>query len=126
MFDHHGLNEKAFEFYPSLKKVRQYFETHYSAPFSLTDAAKIATLEPKHFSKLFRCKTGIGFKQWTTVVRIRMAVQLIRKGDQSLTDIAFEVGFGDYSTFERAFKNCHGLCPREFKSRLLDELADAS
>jgi hypothetical protein len=34
------FNAKAFDYYPRLNKVRKYFETDYSRPFSLEDATK--------------------------------------------------------------------------------------
>jgi len=119
-----AFNAKAFDYYPSLTKVRKHFETNYSQPISLSDAAQIAGLEAKHFGKFFCRKVGIGFKEWSTVIRVQKAMDLIRKEYQPLTDIAFAVGFQDYGTFERAFKKYTGSCPREFRRRLSDELDD--
>jgi hypothetical protein len=62
MFDRPVFNEKAFDFYPCLKKIRTEFKNDCSQPFSLAHAAAIAALEPKYFGKFFRCKVGIGFK----------------------------------------------------------------
>src|SRR5689334_15534155 len=97
-------NEKAFKYYASLKKIRTYIEHHYTQSISLPDAAELVSLEPKHFSKFFRSKVGMGFKQWLTKLRVQKAMECIQAGDQTLTEIALSVGFQDLRTFERAFK----------------------
>ena len=115
-----NFNTKAFDYYPELNRVRRHFETNHSEPMSLSDAAKIAGLEAKHFGKFFSQKVGIGFKQWSTLIRIQKAINLMRKEHRPLIDIAFANGFQDYGTFERAFKKHTGITPSEFKKNLPD------
>jgi transcriptional regulator GlxA family with amidase domain len=117
-----AFNAKAFDYYPPLHKVRQYFEYNYSQPFSLSDAANIAGLETKHFGKYFRRNVGMGFKAWTTAVRIEMAIEAMRKEHHSLTDIAFAVGFQEVRTFERAFKKHTKMTPIDFRRIVISEL----
>ena len=120
------FNAKAFDYYASLSKVRMHFETKYSQSFSLSDAAEIAGLETKHFGKFFRSKVGIGFKAWTTLIRIQFAIDLIQKQDQPLIDIAFAIGFQDLRTFERAFKKQTGLTAREFRQMVIAQMLDVA
>ena len=112
------FNAKAFDYYPTLNKVRRHFEIDYSQPMSLSDAARIAGLETKHFGKLFKRDVGIGFKEWTTRIRIQLAKDAIEKQHEPLTDIAFAVGFQDFRTFERAFKKQTELTPLQFRRRM--------
>jgi two-component system response regulator YesN len=113
------INAKAFDYYPTLKKIRRHFENNYSQSISLVEAAKIVGLETKHFGKFFHLKVGIGFKKWTTMFRVQMAMEAIQKEHQPLTDIAFAVGFRDFRTFERAFKKETGITPREFRRTVM-------
>jgi AraC-like DNA-binding protein len=89
------FNEKAFDYYASLKKIRTHVENNYSQPISLSAAAELVGLEATHFSKVFRRTVGIGFKRWLTRLRVHKAMECIERGDESLTDIAFKVGFQD-------------------------------
>src|SRR5215510_13028057 len=118
MWQHEKINSKAFDYYPSLAKVRNHFESNYSQSISLSDAATIAGVERKHFGKLFRHTVGIGFKEWTIRLRIQKAMEAIREQHQRISDIAFSVGFQDLRTFERAFKKQTGVTPREFSRRI--------
>jgi two-component system response regulator YesN len=115
------FNAKAFDYYPPLNKVRRHFETNYSQPMFLSDAARIAGLERKHFGKFFKREVGIGFKEWTTRIRIQLAIDAIQKQHQPLTDVAFAVGFQDFRTFERAFTRQTALTPLEFRKRMVSK-----
>ena len=110
-----GTNGEVFDYYPRLNRLRQYVEQSYSEPISLETAAGIAALERSYFSSYFRAKVGITFTEWLRHVRIEKAMELMKAGDFSITHIAYEVGFGDLRTFERAFKQYTRRTPREFK-----------
>jgi two-component system response regulator YesN len=118
------VNDKAFDYYASLNKIRTHVENNYSRPISLSDAAQLVGLEPKHFSKSFHQRVGIGFKQWLTSFRVQKAMECIARGDQSLTEIALMVGFEDFRTFERAFKGHTGVTPREFRAKVIGYIQD--
>jgi len=108
-------NGAAFNYYPRLKRLHQYVDQSYSEPISLKKAAGIAALESSYFSSYFRAKVGITFTDWLRQVRIRKAMKLMKGSDLSITEVAYEVGFGDLRTFERAFKQYTRRTPREFK-----------
>jgi AraC-like DNA-binding protein len=42
---------------------------------------------------------------------------LLYETKKSVTDIAFEVGFGSYSNFYRTFMRITGISPRDYQSR---------
>jgi AraC-like DNA-binding protein len=47
--------------------------------------------------------------------RLRRAARLLTEEERSITDIAFEVGFGDLSNFVRTFHRVARLSPRQFR-----------
>lgn len=116
------INAKAFDYFPILKKVRDYFEINYFEPISLKKAASIAGLEEKYFSKIFRTHVGVGFKEWTDFIRIQKAIDAMQSEDQSLTTVAFSVGFQSSTTFQRQFKKHVRMRPRDFRRALLSNL----
>jgi len=110
-----GTDQK-LDYYPRLKRLREYVEQSYSEPISLKKAAGIAALESSYFSSYFRAKVGITFTEWLRQVRVEKAMELMKAGDFSITHIAYEVGFKDLRTFERAFKKHTLRTPREFRT----------
>ncbi len=116
-----GPNGEVFDYYPRLNRLREYIEQSYSEPIPLKKAASVAALESSYFSTYFRAKVGITFTDWLRQVRIEKAMEFMKAGDFSITYIAYEVGFGDLRTFERAFKKHTRMTPKEFKKSVRPE-----
>jgi AraC-like DNA-binding protein len=109
------INAEAFHYYPPLERVYKHVITNCSEPIPLSEAASIAHLEKKYFSRLFRKNVGITFTQWKQFVRVQKAIDLMQSQHSSISDIAFSVGFGDVRSFERVFKKFTGVTPRAFR-----------
>ncbi|RPJ86822.1 MAG: AraC family transcriptional regulator [Acidobacteria bacterium] len=109
------INERAFSYYPPLKRVKEYVENNSSESISLSDAASVAAMEASYFSTFFHQKVGIPFSDWLRRVRVVRAIQMIHEQDYSICDIAFAVGFNDLRTFGRAFKRYTSLTPMNYK-----------
>ena len=118
MFDPRHIDHPIFSYDPRLEKVKRFVDDHLGGPVSLGVAADVAGLEKTYFSKFFRRKTGICFRDWLSAVRVRRALELMTARALSITEIAFAVGFRDLRTFERAVERCTGLCPSAVRNRL--------
>lgn len=118
MLDYPCPSEMAFTYYRRLSKVRSHVEANFSEPLTLDDAAAIAGLEPKYFSAYFRKKTGMCFSQWLAGYRVQQAVKRMRAADCTITEVAYDTGFQDLRTFERAFKGFLGVTPIEYKRKI--------
>jgi AraC family transcriptional regulator len=46
---------------------------------------------------------------------LRRAARLLAEGAGSISDVAFDVGFGDLSNFVRTFRRAAGVSPRRFR-----------
>ncbi len=115
------INYGAFQYYSRLKRVKEHVDQHYSEEISLEKAARIAATEKTYFSTFFRQKVGITFTDWLRQLRVAKAIEILKTRNQSICDIAFEVGFGDLRSFERAFKRYTHMTAREFKQSMLPE-----
>ncbi len=62
----------------------------------------------------FKLKTGYSIHQYILNKRLMYAKERIKDGT-SLTQLCFDCGFKDYSSFSRSFKNVFGQTPREMK-----------
>jgi AraC family transcriptional regulator len=84
-------------------------------PIGLDDGAEQAGLSPFHFLRLFRDVLGITPHQHLLRCRLRRAAGLLADGEQSVTEVAYEVGFADLSNFVRTFHRAAGVSPRDFR-----------
>lgn len=84
-------------------------------PIDLDDAASLVGLSPFYFLRLFKRVLGLTPHQYLVRSRLRHAARLLSEGNQSITEIAFDVGFGDLSNFVRTFHRAAGVSPRDFR-----------
>jgi AraC-like DNA-binding protein len=81
----------------------------------LDDAADQAGISPFHFLRLFANVLGVTPHQYLVRSRLRQAARLLASEDMPVTDIAYDVGFGDLSNFVRTFHRAAGVSPRSFR-----------
>jgi AraC-like DNA-binding protein len=81
----------------------------------LEGAAGEAGLSTFHFLRVFSAVLGVTPHQYLLRSRLRRAARLLADEDRPITDIAYEVGFGDLSNFVRTFHRAAGMSPRAFR-----------
>lgn len=100
-----------------LDEVLAYVESHLSEKLTLGDVAKHFWVSQSTITQIFRNKMGVSFYRLVIQRRLIAAKLLILEGG-SLEDVGRRVGFTDYSTFYRAFKQEFGISPRQFRKKL--------
>jgi AraC-like DNA-binding protein len=81
----------------------------------LEDAAAQAGISPFHFLRLFTGVLGVTPHQYLLRSRLRHAARRLADDDSAITDIAYDVGFGDLSNFVRTFHRAAGASPLRFR-----------
>ena len=97
-----------------LDRVLAYVETHLARKITLADVAKHFWVSQSTISQIFRNKMGVSFYRCVTQRRLIAAKSLILQG-LPLEQVNEKVGFTDYSTFYRAFKQEFGISPRQYR-----------
>ena len=59
---------------------------------------------------------GEGFSKYLSRYRIEKAKEILLSSDMLVTEIGPLVGFGDYSTFTRKFKQITGVSPSDYRN----------
>ena len=81
----------------------------------LEDAAAQAGISPFHFLRLFAGVLGVTPHQYLVRSRLRHAARRLADDDSPITEIAYDVGFGDLSNFVRTFHRAAGASPLRFR-----------
>ena len=92
-----------------------WIDAHSHTPIELDDAAGETGLSPFHFLRLFSNVLGVTPHQYLVRSRLRHAARLLPDHVRAITDIAYDVGFGDLSNFVRTFHRAAGVSPRGFR-----------
>ena len=92
-----------------------WIEANSHLEIDLEAAAGQAGISAFHFLRLFANVLGVTPHQYLVRSRLRHAARLLADKDLSVTDIAYEVGFGDLSNFVRTFHRAAGVSPSSFR-----------
>jgi AraC-like DNA-binding protein len=92
-----------------------WIDAHSHRPIDLEHAAAQAGISPFHFLRLFSSVLGVTPHQYLVRARLRHAARLLADDGTSITEVAYDVGFGDLSNFVRTFHRAAGVSPRRFR-----------
>jgi AraC family transcriptional regulator len=101
------------------RSVVQYIEENLSENISLAELAELARLSIFHFSRAFKQSFGMPPHRYHTSRRIERAKVLLAKPNQSVTEIALDMGFNDTSSFTAAFRRLVGRTPTDYRRRVV-------
>ena len=108
------------------REIIAWVEQHYTEPITLESLAERFFLSKGHLNSLFRQATGVTVKAYVQTKRLNHVHMLLAAGVPA-AQAASRTGFGDYTTFYRAYVRAFGQTPSEARrGRARDSLlADA-
>ena len=99
----------------ALQKALDHIDQHYREGIDQKDLAQRCGMTPFRFSRLFKEAHGVGFMEYVLRKRMELAKELLCNSQMPVTSIGYEAGFKDPSYFARAFKQCIGCTPSEYR-----------
>lgn len=98
------------------KKVLDYLANNYqNSELSLESAQKELGLSETKISGILKTNTDMSFKRYLNHIRTEEAKRLLRETDRQVMDIAYKVGYGNISHFNRVFKESENCSPNEYR-----------
>ncbi len=107
------------------RQIISYIESNYMHELQLEDLARLAYLSPSYLSRLFKKMTGKNFKAYLQDVRLRHAVEDLRRTEQTITAIAYNNGFPNVSALNTAIRKEYDMAPNELRRSLAEEPPEA-
>lgn len=98
-----------------IRQIMEWAAAHLDADLSVDALARRAGYSLHHFSRAFLAETGESPAGWVRAQRLSHAAQRLRDKRHRVLDIALECGFGDVTTFTRAFRRRTGMSPSTFR-----------
>ena len=109
-----------------LNAVLCYIEEHCGQPITVGQLAEMACLSEDRFGHLFREVVGQPPLKYINQIRLRKAMNLLKTGAYTVTEVADAVGFQDYNHFGRLFRKTYGTTPNRIRLDVTAELAENS
>jgi AraC family L-rhamnose operon transcriptional activator RhaR/AraC family L-rhamnose operon regulatory protein RhaS len=103
---------------PALLRIGEaisHLEKNYHEAIDLALLAQIANMSQRNFIRGFQAALDVSPIAHLVQLRINRAASLLRLTDQSVTEIAFQVGFTDSNYFARQFRKHLGTPPSAYR-----------
>lgn len=98
-----------------LRRVRDRIDREYDRPLDVESLARGAHMSAGHLSRAFRLAYGESPYSYLMTRRIERAMALLNRGDRSVTEVCFEVGFSSLGTFSTRFSELVGVPPSVYR-----------
>lgn len=98
-----------------LRRVRDRIDREYAQPLDVEALARGVHMSAGHLSREFRRAYGEPPYSYLMTRRIERAMALLRRGDLSVTEVCFAVGFSSLGTFSTRFSELVGVPPSVYR-----------
>ncbi|NIF28946.1 AraC family transcriptional regulator [Pantoea sp. Tr-811] len=102
-----------------IKGAIGYINEHFVNDLRLTEVANAVCIDYFKLSRLFKSTTGLGFKEYLTLLRLGRARTLLRDAAISITQVSELSGFNEHKHLDAAFRRYHGITPSQYRKTLL-------
>ncbi len=111
-----GVREEEEE--PTLAtEAVKYIRQNFAEDVRLSVVAESLNVSAEHLSRVFKQKTGFGFNEYLTLVRLQKAEEMLEyEAGLSVSEVAFACGFNDANYFSHRFKQHYGHSPKRQKA----------
>jgi AraC-like DNA-binding protein len=107
-----------------LRRVRDRIDRDYALPLDVEALARGAHMSAGHLSREFKLAYGESPYGYLMTRRIERAMALLRRGDLSVTDVCFAVGYSSLGTFSTRFAELVGMPPSAYRRQAAHAMAE--
>ncbi|GCE28926.1 AraC family transcriptional regulator [Dictyobacter alpinus] len=104
-----------------LHRIIDYIHDHLDTDLSLSQLSEVVGMSPYHFARIFKQSVGVSPHQYIIQYRVEEAKRLLMTKTFPFREVAYRVGFGNQSHFNRHFKRLTGASPTLFLKNLHSE-----
>jgi AraC-like DNA-binding protein len=98
-----------------MNAITQYLRNNLAEPLSLSAVSARFGMSERSLSRLFQALLHISFLQYLKTLRMIQAIELLLKSKQTISEIAFSVGYHNIGSFSNAFVEFTNSRPSDFR-----------
>lgn len=98
--------------------AKQYINEHFREPMIIKDIAKMLYTTPGYLGVIFTKNMGVNIREYVNGLRMEEALRLMQETDMGMSEIAYDVGYNNYSYFYVKFEKYFGMTPIQYKKSL--------
>ncbi len=101
----------------AIKNVQEWIEVNYEKTFTLELLLRESALGKRTLIRRFKKATGDTPLEYLQRIRIENAKRYLETTSKTFSEITWDVGYQDISSFQRLFKSNTRLTPREYRNK---------
>jgi YesN/AraC family two-component response regulator len=98
------------------KKVFEFIKNNLKNNIDVTAIADYSGISYSYVRKLVKDKSGKTVVDYINGLRIEESKRLLKESEMGMSDIALQVGYNNYQSFNRFFQKYEGITPGEFRN----------
>lgn len=99
----------------TVSRVKMYIQDHMTEPLTVDQLAGLVYVSKSYLSRIFKKQTGMTLIEYQRQARINSAKTMLVSSEVSIEEISYIIGYNSPKYFCRAFRDCTGKSPREYK-----------
>lgn len=103
---------------PFARHAKQFISEHHADQIGLDDLATALHMSTFYFCKMFKKASGMTFTDYLGRVRIEKAKVSLLDPHKRISEVAYEVGFGSLTHFNRMFHRLEGVSPSDYREKV--------
>ena len=96
-----------------IEQAVEYVLGHFAERLRMEEVAKRFFMSPAYFSRTFKQKTGEGFSEMVTRLRMQWAKSILENSSMRVADVARAAGYTDLKYFTGQFRRAFGKTPSQ-------------
>ena len=101
-----------------IDSIYKHINDHFKEHISLKEISDVASMTVPAFCRYFKKVTGKTFTKLVNEYRVVHATKLLSESQMSITDIAYECGFNNFSHFNKLFKEITGKSASKYRGEM--------
>ncbi|WP_026498457.1 helix-turn-helix domain-containing protein [Butyrivibrio sp. WCD2001] len=111
--------------YDLTEEVISYVANNCTENISLQTVSREFGVSPYKISRIFSGIVKTSFPEYVKIHRKNNAEFLLVNTNKDITSIGLECGFNNQQNFNKAFKECEGITPSEFRKRIAKNISNS-
>ena len=101
-----------------IDKAIEYIRKNIHQNISRSEIASSIYMNPEYLSRLFKKEKGISLSDYVIQEKLKIASSLLKGTNLSISIIASNIGYTNFSYFTQVFKKVYGVSPSEYRQKV--------